>query len=71
MDNDFIKANLIFHSRSIHDLQYTPNLNMTEINYWLMKSEPRIDSMILKNQINNFNNTSTFWINKKVKNGLF
>jgi len=44
---------------------------MTEINYWLMKSEPRIDSMILKNQINNFNNTSTFWINKKVKNGLF
>jgi len=25
MDNDFIKANLIFHSRSIHDLQLSHN----------------------------------------------
>ena len=44
---------------------------MTEINYCLRKSEPGVDSMILKNQINTFNNTSTFWINIRVKNGLF
>ena len=36
---------------------------MTEEKFWLMKSEPRVNSMILKNQINPFNNTSTLLIN--------
>ena len=61
MDNDFINANLKLHARFIHDLQYSPMpLIMTEINYWLMKSEPIVITMDLKKPLKNVHDMFTF-----------